>query len=579
MKHALLSLLLLFTGAEMTGQVNFTETFFEYEDDELDLVNEIVAADVNGDEIPDFIVTSYGQNTISVGINNNADKPVFTVIQNQYDVRNIYLVDFDGDDDLDIIGSAVFDDFGIIWANDGNGNFSQLTIPLVDYDAIHFVDLNDDGIDEMVFNEGSELKIFENDNGAFSLYATLIDDVFAGGIGDIQSLDYNNDGIMDVAAVFNSDGVKIFQQSSPGDFEQIDITPASFNNESLFPADLNGDMTIDFMLHNSFSSRTTLLISNSMGEYEETILPEDNGSNFFSAFGDVDSDGDADILYVEEQSSFSGTISIWVNESGTFEPQILTDELGPPDWGGLSDLDNDGDVDLYMYTNSFANSGLIIFYNEAPVDADGDGFFSDVDCDDNNINVNPGEEEVPYNGLDDDCDMSTPDDDLDGDGFLLAEDCDDGNANINPGEEEIPYNGLDDDCDMLTPDDDLDGDGFLLAEDCDDENASINPDGIEIPNNGIDEDCDGEDLTVGTYQINNSLLKIFPNPASEIIFIEIENEVDFLVNIYDLSGKTIYSGENAKEIKIDNYVSGNYLLEIIDNASGQRITEIIQIDR
>lgn len=100
------------------------------------------------------------------------------------------------------------------------------------------------------------------------------------------------------------------------------------------------------------------------------------------------------------------------------------------------------------------------------------------------------DEEIPYNGIDDDCDFVTLDDDLDLDGFLSANDCDDLNANLNPSVEEIPYNGLDDDCSSLTPDDDLDKDGFGFADDCDDLNPNINPSIQEIPNNEIDDDCD-----------------------------------------------------------------------------------------
>ncbi|MCK6518871.1 hypothetical protein L6R46_27905, partial [Myxococcota bacterium] len=57
----------------------------------------------------------------------------------------------------------------------------------------------------------------------------------------------------------------------------------------------------------------------------------------------------------------------------------------------------------------------------APVDADGDGVPALFDCDDTNPDVKPGAEETAYNGLDDDCDESTPDDDLDGDGFIATD--------------------------------------------------------------------------------------------------------------------------------------------------------------
>ena len=42
--------------------------------------------------------------------------------------------------------------------------------------------------------------------------------------------------------------------------------------------------------------------------------------------------------------------------------------------------------------------------------------------------------------------MNTLDDDLDQDGFGIAEDCDDNNANVNPNQEEVANNEIDDNC-------------------------------------------------------------------------------------------------------------------------------------
>ena len=127
-------------------------------------------------------------------------------------------------------------------------------------------------------------------------------------------------------------------------------------------------------------------------------------------------------------------------------------------------------------------------------DVDGDGWDSErvggADCNDADADVNPDMPEIPYNDIDDDCDPSTTDDDQDGDGFELGEDCDDTDADVRPGGEEIPYNEVDDDCDPATPDDDLDGDGFGIATDCDDTDADISPSALELPYDGVDNDCD-----------------------------------------------------------------------------------------
>lgn len=168
--------------------------------------------------------------------------------------------------------------------------------------------------------------------------------------------------------------------------------------------------------------------------------------------------------------------------------------------------------------------------------------------------------------------------DLDQDGFYSDEDCDDTNPDVNPGQEEEPYNGIDDDCDPLTLDDDLDQDGFVLADDCDDTNPDINPNAAEIPNNGIDEDCDGMDMVSSTHEIANSIIKIYPNPASQIINIEVEGHLNFQANLYDLKGTLIESGANVNLLKVHNRSTGTYLLEIKDLKTGYKVMEKVMID-
>ena len=82
------------------------------------------------------------------------------------------------------------------------------------------------------------------------------------------------------------------------------------------------------------------------------------------------------------------------------------------------------------------------------------------------------EPEVPYDGIDNDCTPTTPDDDLDGDGFGVEEDCDDTAPDIHPGVPETHFDGIDNDCDPSTLDEDVDGDGVPTGEDCDDQDPT-----------------------------------------------------------------------------------------------------------
>ncbi len=210
-------------------------------------------------------------------------------------------------------------------------------------------------------------------------------------------------------------------------------------------------------------------------------------------------------------------------------------------------------------------------------DIDEDGFLLADDCDDNDDAINPNQTEVAYNGIDDDCNPLTLDDDLDQDGFLLADDCNDNDDAINPNQTEVAYNGKDDDCNPMTLDDDLDQDGFLLADDCNDNDSSINPDAEEIANNDIDENCDGNDLMTSAKEIGGRSISIFPNPANHQIFVDFEGIENFSIALYDLLGNLIITQDNIKEIQVSDLPQGQYLFVLIDTNTREKIIDKIVI--
>ena len=136
---------------------------------------------------------------------------------------------------------------------------------------------------------------------------------------------------------------------------------------------------------------------------------------------------------------------------------------------------------------------------------------------------------------------------------------------------EVPYDGIDNDCNSETLDDDIDQDGFVFAQDCDDNNAAINPGATEVPDNDIDENCDGEldRTTTSTHNINGTTLNIYPNPVNDILILELDESRSIEVIIVDLSGQKLMrkTFNDSDQLDMAHLPKGFYSVFIIDISS------------
>jgi len=235
-------------------------------------------------------------------------------------------------------------------------------------------DYNGDGLDDILYERQfvdlPPLVLISNGDGTFSESMPIVGDASRETIGEAFSADFNGDGLLDIYGTVN------------GEIEHWPGIPEGSKGAS------GGDLLLLNNGNTSFEAiKVTSLVEHQLG----IELQYQHGGHF----GDLDNDGDMDVISMEFNDRVGPDEGIAIEKrvllndgSGNFTfsdttlPAVISSYSGNPSVR-IADLDNDGIVDYVIPTNFWgtpaqlleSQAGTQVFFNNGNTQFNDDELF------------------------------------------------------------------------------------------------------------------------------------------------------------------------------------------------------------
>ena len=343
----------------------------------------VAIADFNNDGDQDIFVAAAGVNRL---YHNSAAAEAFNTVTDtsidtsSYSTVPVNIGDFNGDGLLDVI-SGVWGQVNRLNINNGTRDpFNQASQALGSdallTQALAVGDVNRDGLLDVVSGNNGANNLLHLNNGTatpFTGAGINISNVAETDVTrDLVLTDFNRDGYLDVIAGNQGNPLKIYfnNQNNLAPYGVAPFLPLGTNNYNMRvirSVDIDNDGDPDIIVGNDSQDTTGtgtgtgsntggnfVLLNNGSGGFSAGYFigqnsVQDKDDTYGLAFGDVDNDGDLDMI----AGNFGQVNKLYINDGST-TPFINT--IGTPigvetDSSRvvvLDDLDQDGDLDLVV---------------------------------------------------------------------------------------------------------------------------------------------------------------------------------------------------------------------------------------
>jgi len=289
--------------------------------------------------------------------------------------------DIDNDGDVDLFVANWWGQPNLLYVNNGDKTFTFQQNSIVSTEASHsetgsWGDYNNDGFLELyVCNSGGNLRNFLYKNNGDGTFTKITGGVLTQSFysRNVDWIDFNNDGLLDIFVTNeNNQNENLYLNNGDGTFTTASV-PSLLQNGGRTAGsnweDIDNDGDFDVLLINWSNQRNHLLINNGDGTFTKLNEPPfttDISNSFGSSVGDIDNDGDLDIIISRAFTTQKTTNLLYINNNdGTF---TKSNDAAVQDSGwtyGVSfgDYDNDGWLDLFEARCFNENENNVLFHN------------------------------------------------------------------------------------------------------------------------------------------------------------------------------------------------------------------------